>query len=506
MQTVLPEQLYTAEQVRQLDSIAIHEYGLSGFELMSRAAKAAFDAICQKWPQVPSMQVFCGGGNNGGDGYLIALLAHQRKIDVSVITLKDPETLTGDAQRAYHSCHRTGIPITPFDKDTEITAGLTVDAIFGTGLSRDVEGIYQEAIAAINAAPAPCCAVDIPSGLCSDTGSIMGICTRADLTVSFIGMKQGLLTGAGRGVCGELCFDDLSVPEGVYERVPSSCQRIHYQMLKDSIPARSSTAHKGNHGHLLLLGGNHGMPGAIIMAAEAAIHSGAGRVTVVTRKEHISALSVRCPEVMGRSIESEAEFKTLLHNKSAIAAGPGLGQDQWALSLLREVMVSRCPVVLDADALNLLSQHPQLRQDRKSPMILTPHPGEAARLLQTDTSTIQQNRFAAVAECVERYDAITLLKGSGTLISDHHQCFLCSAGNPGMAVAGMGDVLSGVLGALLAQGIEPLRATQLACWLHSGAADEIVAQQGEIGLLATQLIPVIRERLNLYARQAGTAD
>ncbi|OED40926.1 hypothetical protein ACH42_15325 [Endozoicomonas sp. (ex Bugula neritina AB1)] len=496
MHKLLPENLYTADQVRQLDHAAIHDYGLSGFELMSRAAQTTIDVICQKWPNLQSMQVFCGGGNNGGDGYLIAQLAYQKEIDVSVVTLKDPGDLTGDAQQAYRHCHDVGVPVAPFDKGIEITAELIVDAMLGTGLSRDIGGPYQEAIMAINTASVPCCAVDIPSGLCSDTGYPMGGCIKADLTVSFIGLKQGLLTGEGRAYCGDLQFDDLSVPAEVYEQVQPSCLRISQRSLKGAINSRSRTAHKGDNGHVLLLGGNYGMPGAISMAAEAAIYSGAGKVTVVTREEHLSALAIRRPEVMARSVESNTEFRALLNTIDVVVAGPGLGKDDWGLALLREVLVSESSIVLDADALNLLSQHPQLHQRRKSPMILTPHPGEAARLLQTHSHDIQRNRFAAVADCVDQFGAITLLKGSGTLISNGVTTYLCSAGNPGMAVAGMGDVLSGVLGALLAQGVEPFKATQLACWLHSGAADDIVVRQGEIGLLATQLIPVIRAKLN----------
>ena len=492
----LPEKLYTADQVRQLDYVAIDDFGIAGFDLMNRAAKATFDAICQKWPDLQSMQVFCGGGNNGGDGYLIAVLAHQKDIDVSVKTLKSPEQLSGDAQQAYLHCVKAGVSIQSFDVDTQVTAELVVDAMLGTGLAGDVVGSYEDAIEVINAAPAHCCAVDIPSGLCANTGQPLGNSIVADLTVSFIGLKRGLLTGQGRHYCGDLRFDDLSVPEEVYSRVPYSCLRLNRKTLKGYLRPRSKTSHKGESGHVLLLGGNYGMPGAIIMAAEAAIHCGAGRVTVATREEHLPALAIRRPEVMARAVESKEAMQAMLQGKNVVVAGPGLGQDDWAYTLLREVMASESSVVLDADALNLLSQHPQLRRRRKSPIILTPHPGEASRLLQTHSNKIEQDRFSAVAECVEQFGAITLLKGAGTLISDGTDNYLCSAGNPGMAVAGMGDVLSGVLGALLAQGLDPLKATQLACWLHSSAADDIVAQQGEIGLLATQLMPVIREKLN----------
>ena len=496
MYKALPEKLYTADQVRQLDHIAIVDHGISGFELMSRAARTTLDVICQQWPDLNSIQVFCGSGNNGGDGYLVALLAHRKALDVSIITLKEPELLSGDALRAFQYCSDAGIAIAPFTDKTAINAELVVDAMLGSGLVGNVRGRYKEAIKVINSSSAYCCAVDIPSGLSADTGIPLGLSIRADLTVSFIGLKQGLLTGEGRHYCGDIRFNDLAIPTEVLNQVQPSCLRINREMLKGCINPRSPSTHKGDNGHVLLLGGNHGMPGAIIMAAEAAIHSGVGRVTVATREEHLSALAIRCPEVMARSVDDKTAFQALLKGKDVVVAGPGLGQDDWAYTLLQEVVASECSVILDADALNLLSQHPQLQKRRKSPMILTPHPGEASRLLHTDNIKIQQDRFSAVAECVEQFSAITLLKGAGTIISDGSNHYLCSAGNPGMAVAGMGDVLSGVLGALLAQGIEPLKATLLACWLHSSAADDIVAKQGEIGLLATQLIPVIRRKLN----------
>ncbi len=496
MYQLLPEKLYTAEQVRQLDSIAINAFGIPGFELMNRAAKATFDTICMKWSNLSAMQVFCGAGNNAGDGYLVAALAQQKNIDVSVITLKDPEQLTGDALQAWQHCCAAGVPIASFDDSTEISAELVVDAMLGTGLSGEVRGPYQQAIRLINQSAAACCAVDIPSGLCADTGMPLGDGIKANLTVSFIGLKQGLLTGMGKHYCGELHFDDLNIPKAVYEKVSASCQRIHSGFLKNSIAPRSQIAHKGDSGHVLLIGGNYGMPGAIIMAAEAAIHCGAGKVTVATRKEHLSALAIRCPEIMAQGIESKETIQALLQDKNAVVIGPGLGQDQWAFTLLCEALATDASLVLDADALNLLSQYPQLHRKQNCPMILTPHPGEAARLLQTDIDDIQRDRFITIVKCVERYNAVTLLKGAGTLISDGSQMSLCSAGNPGMAVAGMGDILSGVLGALLAQGIEPLKATQLACWLHSSAADDIVAKQGEIGLLASELIPMIRTKMN----------
>ncbi|MFK0569513.1 NAD(P)H-hydrate dehydratase [Endozoicomonas sp.] len=504
MNKSLPESLYTADQVRQLDHVAIHREGIPGFELMNRAARAVLAAIIRRWPEAKTLLVLCGAGNNGGDGYLVAKLAKEQGLSVSVLAFKDPARLAGDALTAWQTCSDAGVVVRTYDGREPLSADVVVDAMLGTGLSGNVRGHYEEAIKRLNHTETPVCAVDLPSGLCADTGVPLGSAVKATLTVSFIGLKQGLLTGQGPEYCGELIFNHLRMPEAVYQSVPSHCQRITPGQFQGWLAPRSRAAHKGDFGHVLLIGGNKGMPGAIIMAAESAIHCGAGRVTVVTRKQHLTALAVRCPEVMGTSVESQSGLGSLAEGKNVIVIGPGLGRDDWALKLLKDALAAECSLVLDADALNLLSDHPQLLNGRKSPIIFTPHSGELARLSGQDIPTIQQNRFAALADghgqlttMTESLPDITLLlKGAGTLIFDGQNTALCSEGNPGMAVAGMGDVLSGVIGALLAQGLEPFKAAQMAAWLHASAADEVVAGQGETGLRATELIPVIRQRLN----------
>ncbi|KEI69998.1 bifunctional ADP-dependent NAD(P)H-hydrate dehydratase/NAD(P)H-hydrate epimerase [Endozoicomonas elysicola] len=514
MNKSLPESLYTADQVRQLDHVAIHREGIPGFELMNRAARAVMAAVSRRWPQASTLLVLCGAGNNGGDGYLVAKLAQEKGLRVSVLSLKDPAQLSGDALIAWHACTEAGVVIRPYDSKQSLCADVVVDAMLGTGLNGHIRGDYEEAVKRLNHLESPVCAVDIPSGLCADTGAPLGCAVKAVLTVSFIGLKQGLMTGQGPEYCGELVFNNLRVPDSVYQSVASGCLRITPGQFQGWLSPRSRVAHKGDFGHVLLIGGNKRMPGAIIMAAETAIHCGAGRVTVVTRKRHLTALAVRCPEVMGTSIKGRSGLGSLTEGKNVIVIGPGLGRDDWGLKLLKDALAAECPIVLDADALNLLSDHPQLLNGRKSSMIFTPHPGELARLSGLDVPTIQKNRFAALADCHGQLGALLgekrvgergtdrqadialLLKGAGTLIFDGQNTALCSEGNPGMAVAGMGDVLSGVIGALLAQGLEPFKAAQMATWLHASAADEVVAGQGETGLRATELIPVIRQRLN----------
>ena len=502
----LPISLYTAQKVRELDRIAIEDFGIDGFELMRRAGAEAFNALCEKWPEIlkkkQRLQVFCGAGNNGGDGYIIAGLAKQKGLSVSVVTLKNADQLTGDARKAFSFCDKLGVEILPFDDNTAVNSDLIVDAMLGTGLQGDVRGDYRKAIDLINVSEVPVLAVDIPSGLCVDTGAVLGTAVRASLTITFIGLKQGLLTAMGPDSCGDLIFAGLDVPDGVYKKQTPSCWRLCQNELTGFVQKRPRHAHKGLYGNILLVGGNHGMPGAIIMAAEAAMACGAGKVTVATRAEHLSALAIRRPEVMASAITCADDFKKLAQNKSAIVVGPGLGQDEWAHMLLKEALASKCPVVMDADALNLVVGDSELLCERKLPIILTPHPGEAARMLSTSTASVQKNRFNAVISIHKQFGAVVVLKGAGTLICSEQSVKLCSAGNPGMAVAGMGDVLSGVIGALLGQGLSAETSASLGVWLHSTAADELVVAQGEVGVLATALIPYIRNRLNrLIARE-----
>ena len=516
MNTSLPESLYTADQVRQLDHAAIHQAGIDGFELMSRAAGAVMASLSGRWPEAKVVLVLSGAGNNGGDGYLVAKLAKEQGLRVSVLSCSDPSRLTGDARTAWQACLEAGVMVRPYDARQSLTADVVVDAMLGTGLSGDVRGDCADAIRRLNHLHAPVCAVDIPSGLCADTGTVLGEAVRATLTVSFIGLKTGMLTGQGREYCGQLVFDDLGVPPAVYQSVPSQCRRLAPGQFRGWLARRSRVAHKGNFGHLLLMGGNEGMPGAIILAAEAALHCGAGLVTVATRKSHLTALAVRCPEVMGVGVRADDSLGSLVAGKSAIVVGPGLGCDDWSLKLLLEALAAPCPVVLDADALNLLSHYPQLLNTRKSPMIFTPHPGELARLTGQSVMAIERDRLDALlsghrhlmahgsgtekegntGDRKYERDVVLLLKGAGTLIYDGHRTALCSEGNPGMAVAGMGDVLSGVTGALLAQGLTPFRAARMAVWLHASAADEMTASQGETGLRASELIVLIRQQLN----------
>lgn len=495
--TRLPLKLYRADQVRELDRIAIQEQGIAGFTLMRRAGRSAFDLLLAHFPAPEKITVFCGTGNNGGDGYVIATLAQQQGIAVEVIQVGDPVKIQGDALQARQLTLQDGVTVSPFSAAHTVNEGVIVDALLGTGLSGEVRSESAQAIEVINQSGLPVIAIDIPSGLCSDRGVVLGSAVLADLTISFIGMKQGLMTGEAAACCGELYFSDLSVPDDVYQGITPDADRLDIDVLTSLLPPRLPTAHKGHFGHVLLVGGDWGMAGAVAMASQAASRTGAGLISCATRPEHIPALIARCPEVMAHGVNSGQELALLLERASVVVVGPGLGQQPWAEQLLQRVCELDVPLVLDADALNLLSRG-LVPAPYREQWILTPHPGEAARLLACSTAEIQQDRFAAARALQQRYGGAVILKGSGTLVCDAQfdTVGVCPYGNPGMASGGMGDVLSGVLGGLLAQGLSVGEAARLGVSLHACAAD-IAAADGIRGLLATDLLPPLRQLVNL---------
>ena len=492
----LPTELYSAQQSRELDRIAIEEHSVGGYTLMRRAGRGMWQRILAVYPSVSAITVFCGSGNNGGDGYVVATVAKAAGIDVQVISVADTAKLTGAALTAFEQAKDAGIAIEQFSDVIEIAGELVVDALLGTGLNKNVSGEYLAAIKCINAAGLPVASADIPSGLCANTGSILGSAVQANLTVTFIGVKQGLLTGNGPACSGQLFYDDLALPSPVFDAVASTVKRLPENLFKQCLPARNKAAHKGSNGHVLIVGGDKGFAGAVAMAAEAALRVGAGLVSVATRPEHVAAIVARTPEVMVHGVSSGQELALLVEQTDVIVVGPGLGQSAWSEQLLQQVTAATVPLVIDADALNLLAAKRVIRQRRRDNWILTPHPGEAARLLQATTEEIQTDRFAAVTELQNTYGGVAVLKGSGTVVKGAHEnIYLCAAGNPGMATGGMGDVLSGVLGGLLAQGLSVDEAGQCGVLLHSTAAD-VAATNGERGLLATDVISELRILVN----------
>lgn len=496
--------LYTARQVYALDAAAIAS-GIPGIQLMKRAGKAAYELLLQRFPSPERVTVYCGAGKNGGDGYVLAALARQRLLPVQVIQLAAPEKLSGEARLAYEFALQEGVQMLPFTAaSTAPLAGVIVDALLGIGLQGDVRPEFAAAIAQINRSALPVLAIDIPSGLNADTGAAQGAAVKATLTLTFIGIKRGLLSGHGPAVCGEIVLSTLDIPAQIFtqlqdngEAMPAA-EVLSLASLMDLLVARQADAHKGDFGHVMIIGGDTGYGGAVIMAAEAAARSGAGLVSVATRPEHVSAILARRPEVMACGVVSGQELEPLLARPTVLVVGPGLGRSPWSEQMLQQAINSGLPLVVDADAINILAAGRVVPNVvARNNWLLTPHPGEAARLLGITSSDVQLDRFGCLAKMQQKFGGAVILKGAGSLVSGESGTVgVVTQGNPGMASGGMGDVLSGVLGGLMAQGLGVEDAARLGAVLHSSAADLAADEIGQRALLATDLIPYLCQLLS----------
>jgi ADP-dependent NAD(P)H-hydrate dehydratase / NAD(P)H-hydrate epimerase len=490
---VLP--LYTAAQVRELDRLAIEEAGIPGYTLMTRAGEACWQVLCASWPVARRVSVLCGTGNNGGDGFVVARLALTAGLQVQLLQLGDASHLRADAQRARQDFLAAGGKVAAFEQAGLDAPDVIVDAMLGTGLERPLGGDWRDAALAINAGSCPVLAVDVPTGLLADSGHVPGEAVRANVTVTFIGRKRGLFTGPGPDYAGAVCFDDLGVPADICARVPANVLLHAGPSLAGLGGPRQRNAHKGDFGHVLVIGGAPGMAGAVRLAGEAALRTGAGLVSLATHPQHATLIAAACPELISHAIADARQLRSLLARAGVVVIGPGLGKSGWAKTLLACVLEAPQLLVVDADALNLLA----LDASRRDNWILTPHPGEAGRLLRQTTAAVQADRFAAVRAIQERYAGSVVLKGAGSIIcSDAGPMAVCAAGNPGMATAGMGDVLSGVVGGLLAQGMPQAGAALAGVCLHACAGDR-AARGGERGLLARDVIAELRPLLNSTA-------
>lgn len=495
----LPERLYSTTQARQIDSLAIQEAGIAGFELMQRAGSMAFSILGAQWPDARRILVLCGYGNNGGDGYIVAQLAKKAGREVQLMTLVPETPLKSDAQQARQLWETSGGRVEAVDCHAFKTAEVIVDAIFGIGLERPIEGDWYTVIQALHNVDCPILALDIPSGLHGDTGNVLGIAIKAAATVTFVAVKRGLLTGDGMNYCGRLFFSDLAIPLEIQSKVPSLIQRLDSQQQQSKLITRLRNSHKGHYGHACLVGGSPGFGGAIQLAGEAALRTGAGLVSIATHPGHAAYLNSRQPELMVHGIDVDEEATWLWDRATVIAIGPGLGQSRWSAKLFESALASHKPLIVDADALNLLSQKEPHKQPMRDSWILTPHPGEAARLLHITSQEIQADRFRAVQALAKRYHAVVVLKGSGTLIAAPGQdvpLWVCPEGNPGMASGGMGDLLTGMIAALVAQGHSLVESVCLGVSFHALAGDLAASQHGERGLLASDLLPQLGHIIN----------
>lgn len=486
--------IYQSKQIREIEQTAISA-GLSSQDMMQRAGLAAFNQLLKHWPATQTIAVFCGCGNNGGDGYILATLAHQDGLKVTVWQVGDESKMQGEALRAKQAYEKTGSPLRKFTTNTVLgKVDVIVDAILGIGFHGKLSNEVSDAIIKINAMQSQVFAIDVPTGVNADTGNVQEQAIYATVTLTFLGLKLGLLTGAGCAYSGKVLVDDLQLPANLEESTAPVAEEIRLSEYAAYLKPRTKNWHKGLSGHVLIVGGDRGLSGAVRMAASAALRVGAGLVSVATHSEHAALINSQYPEIMSHAINQVSDLDPLLKKASIIVLGPGLGQSAWSKEVWSYVITQPHPMIVDADGLNFLAQYPQ--QQRK--WILTPHPAEAARLLkEASASLVQEDRLKTVDRIHQQFNGVCVLKGAGSLVKGDSITGLCRYGNPGMATAGMGDILSGVLGGLLAQNITASMEdiAKLGVVMHALAGD-LAAEHGERGMIATDLLPYLRYLCN----------
>ena len=487
----IPHSVWSADWLRNAEKQAADSLGLTLYELMLRAGEAAFTLARNHYPDTRRWLVLCGHGNNGGDGYVVARLAQSAGIAVTLLAQESDKPLPEEAAQAREAWLNAGGVIHSSDIPLPADSDLIIDGLLGTGLNAAPRENLARLIEKANLHSAPVIALDIPSGLLAETGATPGAVINADHTLTFIALKPGLLTGKARDVVGELHYHALGLEAWLEERA-APIARFDREDLPRWLKPRQPTSHKGTNGRLVIIGGDHGTGGAIRMAGEAALRAGAGLVRVLTRQENIAPLITARPELMVHEL-TPPSLEESLEWADVIVIGPGLGQQEWGKKALQKVENSRKPMLWDADVLNLLAINPDKRQNR----VITPHPGEAARLLNCAVSQIESDRLLAADRLVKRYGGCVVLKGAGTIVAGQdRECGLIDAGNAGMGSGGMGDVLSGIIGALLAQKLSPYDAACAGCVAHGAAADELASRYGTRGMLATDLFSTLYRFVN----------
>tara|TARA_R110000751_G_scaffold116604_2_gene216524 strand:+ start:295817 stop:297364 length:1548 start_codon:yes stop_codon:yes gene_type:complete len=502
---ILAHKIVSSEQVKALEPRAAQMAGCSMFELMQRAGDAAFKRLTKQWPKAQRILVVAGNGNNAGDGYVLAKLALKADMGVVVVCQDPNRVLQGDAKQAQSEWQNIGGLTREFSEQNYTQFDVIVDALLGTGVNGEVNPIFQAVIKKINQALVPVLSIDLPSGMHANTGQALPICVKADETITFVAIKPGLVSGVGKDYCGSLNFADLAVATEFFSIANVKAQMVDWQMLQP-LKSRSVHANKGSFGKLLCIGGNQGMAGAIRLSAESALRCGVGLVKVFCHESSCLAISSDRPEIMIVNKDLEAALSWCTH----IVIGPGLGQDDWAHQQFSRLMAHLKrhpkPMVFDADALNLLavmSDDAELLDTlaQLPAFVLTPHPGEASRLLACNIAQIENDRYSASKHLAQKYQAICVLKGAGSIIQTDEaqqqaQCWVCKGGNPGMATAGMGDLLTGVIGAFLAQGLTSQQAAVYGVCAHAEAGDRVAIQYGQRGMIASDLLQPLRAIVN----------
>lgn len=487
--------IFSSKTVSEVDQRAIQQENIPGFILMKRAAAFGFHQAQRYFSDANSIMIFCGSGNNSGDAYLLGCLAIEKDIKTKVITLSDTLRLRNDALKAFNEYQSLDGEVLEWNSEIDIDCDLIIDGIFGIGINRNVEGKFLQAINKINDSKVPVLSLDIPSGLNADSGEVMGSSIKADLTTTFVGRKKGLYLNQGPLMSGWIEYSNLSIPEVCFENAAIELEIVNRFLLEQYLKPRKRTSHKGDFGHVLVIAGNHGMGGAARITSESALRTGAGLVSVITRPENVAIISKTTPEIMAYSADDRNDKISELFKKAdVVAIGPGLGLDSWAKDLFDAALNSEKQLIIDADGLNLLADSPT----KKDNWILTPHPGEAARLLRCLNPEVQEDRLASLEKLIDKYGGVTLLKGNNTLVGAAGEIpCVVTAGNPGMSTAGMGDLLTGIIAALCSQfrQVNPKILAALGAYIHALAGDQ-AAKSGERGIIATDLFGELKDIIN----------
>ncbi|HKL26120.1 MAG TPA: NAD(P)H-hydrate dehydratase [Desulfuromonadales bacterium] len=502
--------LLTAAQMQEMDRRTIEEIGIPGAVLMENAGRGMADRITEKFAELAPgpVLILAGKGNNGGDGYVIARHLNEKGWQVQTLVLAERSDIGGDAKLNLDILEACGGGIAFATEDDALTRALSecpvprlvIDALLGTGLTKPVKGKYATAIDWINRAPAAVAAVDIPSGLHASTGQVLGCCVSADLTATFGFAKIGQASYPGAGKVGELAVIDIGIPQVVAAAADDGCLLVTAEVARQLLPLRPADGHKGTFGHLLAVAGSVGKTGAAIMTCEAALRAGCGLVTLACPAAVQPVVASQLTEVMSALLADTdgevsrpalSQLKELAGDKQALAVGPGLGLGEEAAEVARRlIMESPLPLVVDADGLTALVGHLDILQERAQlPTVLTPHPGEMARLVGTSVQEIQKDRVSAARDFAGRHKVVVVLKGARTVTAlPDGRIRINGSGHAGMASGGMGDVLTGLVGSLLAQGLDAGAAAVLAVYLHGNAGDRLAGTCGDAGLLASDLI------------------
>ena len=492
--------LYTASETRKIDNLAIKEKGISGYSLMQMAAEFTLDVILREFSPVEELIIFCSKGKNSGDGFLLGSFAKEFGLEVTIVMSNTSNVIKGVSRKAFEEMKDAKVKIISTKSVEKLKVSnktVIVDALIGTGLKGNLRKNIKESILALNklGVKLPVLSLDIPSGVNPDTGDADDIAVYADITATFVAQKRGCFTSVGKKFSGEIIYSDLEIPKNLFSKITSTSYVVDYEDSISKVVYREQDAHKGHFGNVVIVGGDRGLGGAGLLSSRAAVYSGAGLTSLVTRPEHVSASLVSCPEVMVKGVDSGQDIEEHLVKPDVIAIGPGLGQSAWSEQMIQRVFWEAekrdVSVIMDADALNLLTKL-KLSSNLPKRLILTPHPGEAARLLNTSVAVIESNRFSAAAKIQKKFNATVVLKGSGTVICHKsggtQKWGICDSGNPGMATGGMGDVLTGIIAGLLAQGLTLKEAAEAGVDLHAKAADQASLEFGEAGLTSSDVI------------------